>query len=87
MKIFYIDTEGWGYCENTPSDAGNACEMIDIENNEYTVIDQDGYLYHWAPSTKTSSGYIPVKSEDTNQELLQQILDQNTDAGFRINKI
>jgi hypothetical protein len=74
FRIFAIDTEGNWVEENSPEQLAESCEFIDIQNNEYVVIDENGILYEWNKSNKFRSGFLPTPTQRTNPELIQKIL-------------
>ena len=84
MKIFAIDKKGWSNRYESTDDAECSLESIDIENDEYTIIDDEGYVYRWEELSENYCGYKLVKTDELNKELLAKLVAKQKDEAFKI---
>ncbi len=77
MKLYVIDKEGWVDVHESEDSVEQSLETIDINNNEYKVINNLGYVYSWQPSTETYCGFKLVQTQETNNELLAKVSSQH----------
>jgi len=73
MKIFVIDKCDWVDVHLSEMSIEESLEQIDIKNDEYRIIDINGYLYTWKIDLKTHCGFKLSITNQQNLELLVKL--------------
>ncbi|MEH6448438.1 MAG: hypothetical protein V7765_07195 [Oleispira sp.] len=84
MKIFTLDTEGWAETHNELGSIESSIECIDIQNNEYIVIDENGFLYSWNKNQANYCGYEFQITDRRDLSLLEKLQRNESNDPFRI---
>ncbi len=77
MTLYVIDKEGWVDVHESEDSIEQSLEVLDINSNEYEIINNLSYVYGWQPSSITYCGFKLVKTHKRNSVLLAKVSNQN----------
>ncbi|GAA0819492.1 hypothetical protein GCM10009111_23570 [Colwellia asteriadis] len=84
MKIFVIDKCGWVNVYKSEISVEESLEPIDIKNNEYQIINSNGFMYKLKPSLDTYSEFKLLCTEKRNMQLLVKLNSNQSLEQFKI---
>ena len=84
MKIFVIDKSGWVNVHPNETSVEESLESIDINNNEYQIINDYGFMYRWKPDLNTYCEYKLLSTKQINNQLLAKLKENQSLEQFKI---
>jgi len=84
MKIFVVDKCGWVDIHTSETSVEESLELIDIQNNEYRIININGYMYTWKADVYTYCGFKLLSTDQQNMNLLTQLKANQRLVQFKI---
>ncbi len=73
MKIFVVDKCGWVDVHVGETSVEESLEPIDIKNNEYRIININGYMYKWKSDLNTYCGFKLLITDQQDIVLLTKL--------------